>query len=109
MVCTISSDGKIRLYDLAALPISSQEKTQLQPVAEYDTKGTRLTCLALADGDLLAGPSTNGKRKREVDADEEDEAEADEDEFGSENEASEDAVEDEDEAEEEDEDEFEEE
>ena len=109
MVCTISSDGKIRLYDLAALAISSQEKTQLQPVAEYDTKGTRLTCLALADGDLPAGPSANGKRKREVDADEEDEAEADEDEFGSENEASEDAVEDEDEAEEEDEDEFEEE
>ena len=97
MVCTISSDGRIRLYDLAALPHSSQEKTQLQPVAEYDTKGTRLTCLALADGDLPAGPSTNGKRKREVDANEEDEAEADEDEFGSENEASEDTVEDEEE------------
>ena len=76
--CTISSDGKVRLYDLAALPASAEEKTQLEPVAEYDTKGTRLTCLAVGDGDVAA-PLANGKRKREADEDDE----GDEDALGS--------------------------
>ncbi|KAH9851888.1 WD40 repeat-like protein [Lenzites betulinus] len=69
LVCTISSDGKVRLFDLAVLPVSAQEKAQLEPIAEYDTKGTRLTCLTLADGDTDANPSVNGKRKREDDED----------------------------------------
>ena len=77
VVCTISSDGKVRLYDLSALPASSsleEGKTmpQLEPVAEYDTKGTRLTCLTLADGDADATAPANGKRKRAEDEDEED-------------------------------------
>ncbi|OBZ74165.1 p21-activated protein kinase-interacting protein 1-like protein, partial [Grifola frondosa] len=67
IVCTISSDGKIYLYDMAALPASPQEKIQLSPVAEYDTKGTRLTCLALADSDMKSSVATNGKRKRTED------------------------------------------
>ena len=67
VVSTISSDGFIRLYDLAALPESFEEKTQLQPIADYDTKGTRLTCLTLAEGDETT--SLNGKRKREEDED----------------------------------------
>ncbi|KAI8996465.1 WD40 repeat-like protein, partial [Trametes punicea] len=67
VVCTISSDGKVRLYDLAALPASSDTQTELQPVAEYDSKGTRLTCLALADGELNGKPAVNGKRKRDDD------------------------------------------
>ncbi|KAI0831978.1 WD40 repeat-like protein [Trametes gibbosa] len=70
LVCTISSDGKVRLFDLAALPVSSEEKTLLEPVTEYDTKGTRLTCLALADGDSDAKLPVNGKRKREDHEDE---------------------------------------
>ncbi|KAI0358180.1 WD40 repeat-like protein [Trametes cingulata] len=69
LVCTISSDGKVRLFDLAALPASSEEKTQLEPIAEYDSRGTRLTCLALADGEMDGKSAVNGKRKR----DEEDE------------------------------------
>ena len=104
LVCTISSDGKVRLYDLAALPASSQEKTQLQPVTEYDTKGTRLTCLTVGDGDVVAAPATNGKRKREAGADAEgDEDEEDEEEelssHGEANSASEDEEEDEEEQE----------
>ncbi len=79
IVCTISSDGKVRLYDLAALPASSKETTQLQPLTEYDTKGTRLTCLAVGDGDVAASPAANGKRKRQADADEQDEEEEEED------------------------------
>lgn len=72
VVCTISSDGKVRLFDLAALPASSEERTQLEAVAEYDTKGTRLTCVALADGDVDAKAPANGKRKREDEQDEDD-------------------------------------
>ncbi|KAH9951092.1 WD40-repeat-containing domain protein [Amylocystis lapponica] len=64
IVSTISSDGKVHIYDLASLPTSSKEKTQIQPVAEYDTKGSRLTCLVLADGDAQRIGAMNGKRKR---------------------------------------------
>ncbi|KAI0766134.1 WD40 repeat-like protein [Trametes elegans] len=72
VICTISSDGKVRLFDLAALPASSEERTQLEPVEEYDTKGTRLTCVALADGESDVKAPANGKRKRDDDEDEED-------------------------------------
>ncbi|PCH44568.1 WD40 repeat-like protein [Wolfiporia cocos MD-104 SS10] len=64
IISTISSDGKIRLYDMAALPESNKEKLQLDPVAEYDTKGSRLTCLAMADGEAVNPAAVNGKRKR---------------------------------------------
>ncbi|OCH96292.1 WD40 repeat-like protein [Obba rivulosa] len=73
VVSTISSDGKIHVYDLAALPAEAAEKVQLNPIGTYDTKGTRLTCLTMADGDLDAeAPAKSGKRKRD-DADEDDE------------------------------------
>lgn len=77
IVCTISSDGKIFVYDLAALPTETEEKMQLHPVAEYDTKGTRLTCLTVAEGRSAAGSTVvNGKRKeREEDTDGGEEAE----------------------------------
>ena len=83
LVCTISSDGKVRLFDLAALPASSETKVELQPATEYDTKGTRLTCLTLADGESGSGLAVNGKRKRDDDDAEDD----DDDESGGENEA----------------------
>lgn len=65
------------MYDLAALPADAKEKLQLHPVAEYDTKGTRLTCLTVAEGRPAARSSVvNGKRKeREEDMDNEEEAE----------------------------------
>ncbi|KAG2141956.1 WD40-repeat-containing domain protein [Suillus clintonianus] len=78
IVCTVSSDGKIHVYDLASLPAdvkSGSEVLHISPVAEYDTKGTRLTCVTIADGEALEHVSSaNGKRKRE-DEDSEQEAE----------------------------------
>jgi len=65
IVCTISSDGKIFVYDLASLPESSQSKIEITPKAEYDTKGTRLTCVTVAEGEIATGPE-NGKRKRTI-------------------------------------------
>ncbi|KZT00579.1 WD40 repeat-like protein [Laetiporus sulphureus 93-53] len=64
VICTISSDGRVRLYDMAALPEIYDEKVQLHPVAQYDTKGSRLTCLALADGEPAKQSIATGKRKR---------------------------------------------
>ncbi|TFK71425.1 WD40 repeat-like protein [Pluteus cervinus] len=67
IVCTVSSDGKIHIYDLSRLPPAqaiSNSPTQIDPVSEYDSKGTRLTCLTLAEGD----PSESSKsalQKRE--------------------------------------------
>jgi protein MAK11 len=64
IVCTISSDGKIFVYDLATLPAETKEKMQLHPVAEYDTRGTRLTCLTVAEGRSAGGSTVvNVKRK----------------------------------------------
>lgn len=64
VVSTISSDGKIRLYDLAVVPIAGQpELLDIEPVAEYDTKGSRLTCMSLADGEVVL-PASSNKRKR---------------------------------------------
>ncbi|KAG6381766.1 hypothetical protein JVT61DRAFT_372 [Boletus reticuloceps] len=50
---------------------------QVHPVAEYDTQGTRLTCLAIAEGRSDARlPTASGKRKERVDdVDDEEEAE----------------------------------
>ncbi len=80
IVSTISSDGKVRLFDLASVPENATpEKLQLEALTEYDTKGSRLTCLALADGDVQVSP-VQGKRKRGVtDNAEEDEEGSEED------------------------------
>ncbi|KAG0694129.1 WD40-repeat-containing domain protein [Suillus ampliporus] len=80
IVCTVSSDGKIHIYDLASLPAdlkAGSEALQISPVTEYDTKGTRLTCVTIADGGALEqATSVNGKRKREdEDSEQEDEDE----------------------------------
>lgn len=66
IVCTISSDGKIFVYDLAVLPESGKEKVEMRPKAEYDTKGTRLTCVSVAEGEVINAnkDKVDGKRKR---------------------------------------------
>ena len=66
IVCTVSSDGKIHIYDLAHVPSHADKAVEIAPVAEYDSKGTRLTCVTVGDGEVLAG-QVNGKRKREDD------------------------------------------
>jgi protein MAK11 len=79
VICSISSDGKIFLYDLASLPSPSpsSSKFEITPKAEYDTKGTRLTCITLAEEGEAVTESENGKRKltdtdEAADSDEED-------------------------------------
>ncbi|KAI6164527.1 WD40-repeat-containing domain protein [Pisolithus thermaeus] len=68
IVCTISSDGNIFVYDLAALHHGTTELVQLRPVAEYDTKGTRLTCLTVTENRSKEETDDRdakiGKRKR---------------------------------------------
>ena len=66
-----------------------EDLVEINPIAAYDSKGTRLTCVALADGEDVGSP-VNGKRKRadegvvseddeeSDDADEEDEEEEEE-------------------------------
>lgn len=77
---TIGSDGKIHLYDLLDFPpnsdatTASSELPQVSPIATYDTKGSRLTSLTMADG---LPPQTAGKRKRDDEDEDEDEEEAD--------------------------------
>lgn len=61
------------MYDLATVPHStpsSDEALQIEPLAVYDSKGSRLTCVAMADGDVAAA-SSNGKRKRPDEDDDE--------------------------------------
>lgn len=41
--------------------------TDIEAVAEYDTKGTRLTCVTLADGDVSDPKPTHGKRRYDED------------------------------------------
>lgn len=67
----------IHVYDCADLPLkpatelASVESKSIEPVARYDTKGSRLVCVAFADGEVPASAvhlGTDGgagaKRKR---------------------------------------------
>jgi protein MAK11 len=65
IVASVSSDGKIRVFDLDSIPVTSAEVIEIKAAAEYDTKGTRLTCVTIADGDVPEHQVSNGKRKRE--------------------------------------------
>ncbi|KZV64684.1 WD40 repeat-like protein [Peniophora sp. CONT] len=73
---SVSSDGSVHAYDLAKLPEQSTvNAVEIEPSAKYDTNKTRLTCIALADGDAEAGVDVVGKRKR-VEVEQEDEWES---------------------------------
>lgn len=74
IACTVSSDGNVNLYDIASIPEqpstdAPQTIKQIEPLTTYDSKGTRLTCVTLADGDMDIEGTVNGKRKRENDED----------------------------------------
>lgn len=111
ILTTVSSAGSVHLYDLFALPstpstslaVEYKDLPQIEPVAIYDTKGSRLTCVTLGDGSVEveeegAEKATGVKRRREVD--EGSEAEEDE-EWPSEQEEDEEEIEEEGEEEEE--------
>ncbi|WVN87363.1 uncharacterized protein L203_102541 [Cryptococcus depauperatus CBS 7841] len=52
LLTTVSSDGFINLYDLMQSVSEEEEgkENRIEPIASYNTKGTRLTCVYLADG-----------------------------------------------------------
>jgi len=63
---TVSSDGKILLFDLGALKdISSSgaKALEINPLVSYDTKGSRLTCVCMADGEAATIPPIAGLKR----------------------------------------------
>ena len=85
VLSSVSSDGTINVYDLSLLPPPSLSEdidiVETSPVVTYDSKGSRLTCVALADDDAgrleQPEPTKGAKRVRESDS-ESSEAEEDE-------------------------------
>ncbi|KAH8991658.1 WD40-repeat-containing domain protein [Lactarius akahatsu] len=78
LLSSVSSDGTINVYDLSFLPPRLSEGiVERSPVVQYDSKGSRLTCVTLADGDVdrLEPPVHNkgAKREREPESEDEDE------------------------------------
>lgn len=66
---TISSDGKIRLYNITEAvqsKTSSEAAKDIEPMGTHDTGGARLTCLDVVGG---AGGSTNTDDALELEAD----------------------------------------
>jgi protein MAK11 len=92
ILASASSDGRIHVYDLASLPqppilanLSTSQtlpKSTLDPIAVYDTKGTRLTCLTLAASEPAERSTSKiaGVKRRRVDEIEEGEEGEEEDE-----------------------------
>ncbi|KAL1407666.1 Protein mak11 [Vanrija albida] len=86
LLTSVSSDGLINLYDMGQVATATAgEADDIKPVASYDTKGSRLVCVTMADGPVPRVPkaaaaataaATGGKRA--AFADEDDEEESDE-------------------------------
>jgi protein MAK11 len=75
IMSAVSSDGTINVYDLSLLPSAPTETApEISPVITYDTKGSRLTCVTLADGGMghlePSTPEKAEKRNRESDSEE---------------------------------------
>ena len=87
ILSSVSSDGTVNVYDLSLLPPPASVVTvpsdipEILPVVTYDSKGSRLTCVTLAEGDMghaeQPSPEKVVKRKRESvsEAEEEEEEE----------------------------------
>ncbi|WVQ80447.1 hypothetical protein IAT38_002552 [Cryptococcus sp. DSM 104549] len=87
LLASVSSDGLINVYDLALEGFMASEEDG--PVASYDTKGTRLTCVTLAEGqDAAKGRvRAQGVQVKEVVSEDEDESEEGEDMYDNEDES----------------------
>ncbi|KAF9525953.1 hypothetical protein CPB83DRAFT_858678, partial [Crepidotus variabilis] len=71
------------MADISVHPPQGQAIPQeIQPLTTYDSKGTRLTCLTLADGDSPEPIVPSGKRKRDEDVNSEAGEDDDEDAWG---------------------------
>lgn len=83
ILSSVSSDGTINVYDLSLLPhpapTESSDIPEISPVATYDSKGSRLTCVTLAESEVdhpeQPTPEKGAKRKRDVDSEAEEEEE----------------------------------
>ena len=83
ILSSVSSDGTVNVYDLLLLPpsapIAPSNIPEISPVVTYDSKGSRLTCVTLAEGDVdhaeQHSPGKVTKRKRESDSEAEEEEE----------------------------------
>jgi len=69
---TVSSDGFMRVYDLGGVvrglsTHATEQPVIIEAVAQYDTKGSRLTCVTMGDGEMLDGGQkvAGWKRKRD--------------------------------------------
>lgn len=88
LLTTVSSDGFINLYDLRGMPATPE--TELTPVTSYDTKGSRLTTVFIADGGVTRPPkrvvkqaeAAKAKGARFAEAEEDSEEDSDEEEEG---------------------------
>lgn len=85
ILSAVSSDGTINVYDLSLLPppspVEMTDILEISPVVTYDSKGSRLTCITLADGEMNhpeQKPENGAKRKRGLDLEAKDEEEEEE-------------------------------
>jgi protein MAK11 len=73
LAITASTDGFIRFFDLSELRPASTEVQHIDSISEYDTRGSRLVCLA-AVAVPVSTPVANGagpSSEDELEADEE--------------------------------------
>lgn len=93
LAVTISSDGLIRVFNLT--PVTSHDEAlDLEPIAQYDTKHSRLTCLSavgfnpdasLADAEDEAEGNLEGPASDMENFEEDDDNELDDEEIDAEN------------------------
>lgn len=71
---TVSSDGRIHLYDLTAVlnlsDVAEREPLDVAPIAVYDTKGSRLTCVTITERGEGPDQTESKKRKHSAESDE---------------------------------------
>lgn len=74
VLSSISTDGKINLYDLAALSVLAgaepgAEPVEIGPSGSHDTDGSRLTCVCAIGLALPGGAAANGEVEAEGESD----------------------------------------
>jgi protein MAK11 len=71
---TVSSDGRIHLYDLTMLlgASPSSKPQEIEPIAVYDTKASRLTCVTITEGGADYVESILKRKRKHEEGDEDD-------------------------------------
>jgi protein MAK11 len=73
-VATVSSDGRVHLYDLDTLlgASASSKQQEVKPIAVYDTKASRLTCVTITEGGMDYTESILKRKRKHGEGDEDD-------------------------------------